>query len=312
MVFTLNQNDGVYIKTIAEYRILTADQIARISRKGKQSIYRRLRCLTKNGFVCAVQQYLGQKRGRPQTLYDLTDQGIAVLKEKGLLSSEVSNDYVSAEKINCKGHQLLMNWFRIYLNCAQEKIPVVKVHFLAHNSPFLPMSAGGYPSISDFVPPQDSPTGEMIRFTPDGVFTLTDTTRNLSVLFFLEVDCGSETLASPKRDLSDVRQKIINYQACFLSGRYQRYAKLWRCNLEGFRLLFLTPTTGRLAALCHLTQQMGSAETDFVWLTEQNRLVTEGISAAIWFKAGDLTSKPKSIFGSLSYPIMPQIPVGRT
>jgi len=27
------------------------------------------------------------------------------------------------------------------------------------------------------------------------------------------VDCGTETLSSPQRDMTDIRQKILNYQS---------------------------------------------------------------------------------------------------
>lgn len=94
-------------------------------------------------------------------------------------------------------------------------------------------------------------------FTPDGVFATTDTIEGKTLLFFLEVDCGTETLSSPQRDMKDLRQKILNYQWYFQSLKYKRYERIFKTSsLHGFRLLFLTKTIGRLAALCRLTQEM--------------------------------------------------------
>jgi hypothetical protein len=49
------------------------------------------------------------------------------------------------------------------------------------------------------------------KFMPDAVFAIADSEGGKACLFFLEVDCGTETIASPKRDVTDIRQKIVNY-----------------------------------------------------------------------------------------------------
>ena len=58
---------------------------------------------------------------------------------------------------------------------------------------------------------------------PDGVFTISHQEKTL--LFFLEVDMGTETLASTKQGTGDVRQKIINYQSLFYNGITLLYLK---------------------------------------------------------------------------------------
>ncbi|MFA6175616.1 MAG: hypothetical protein WC765_03440, partial [Phycisphaerae bacterium] len=112
------------------------------------------------------------------------------------------------------------------------------------------------------------------------------------------VDCGTETLSSPQRDMSDIRQKILNYQWYFQSLRYKRYEGVLKVPfLHGFRVLFLAKTAGRLAALCKLTQEM--EPSDFIWLTEQNRLFTDGAFAKIWVRGGNLQTAQRSIIGRL-------------
>jgi len=67
--------------------------------------------------------------------------------------------------------------------------------------------------------------------------------------------------------------------------------------LNGFRLLFITKTAGRLAALCKLTQEM--QPSNFVWLTDQQRMFDDGISWKIWARGGNLQVMQRSIIGSL-------------
>ncbi len=135
------------------------------------------------------------------------------------------------------------------------------------------------------------------KFTPDAMFGISDVVANKTCLFFLEVDRGTETLASPKRDMSDIRQKIINYQWYICKKTYKRYDEMFNYDLFGFTLLFLTSTYGRLAALCKLAQAMHPK--NFVLLTEISRLFPGGVSAKIWAEGGDIHGPQESILGSL-------------
>lgn len=296
MAFEINKNDYDLLAIIAEYRVLTVHQLTLLRECNKQRIYRRLRYFEKAGLIRSGKLDLGQNIGRPRTLVDLTEDGIDILKNKGLLSSDVPYERLHSQKINCLGHQLLMNWFRIYLNYAEKALSSVGIKFLSHNSPWLLQGPSGHAFITAFAPTED---GEDVKFIPDGVFSITDLTQKRTVLLFLEVDCGTETLASPRRELIDIRQKIINYQLYFLSEQYKRYESIFSCELCGFRLLFLTNTLGRLASLCRLAQDMGPEETCFVWLTDQSRLEDDGVTARIWAKGGTLKLPQRSIFGSL-------------
>jgi len=117
-------------------------------------------------------------------------------------------------------------------------------------------------------------------------------------LFFLEVDLGTETLASPKRELTDIRQKILNYGTCFDTQVYKRYERLWHCQLNGFRLLFLTDTSSRMSKICSLAREM--QPSDFIWVTQKDRMFEDGISADIWARGGRLDISPQSILGRQS------------
>jgi DNA-binding PadR family transcriptional regulator len=294
----VNPNECKIIESLAEYRILTPAQIAAFHQRSKQVIWKRLRTLEKEGLIRVIKHELGRSRGRPESLFGLTKYGVDTLKEKGLVSRDIPNQKIDAASIRCVDHQILLNWFRIHLHRVEKVIPRVKAKALAHSSPFLPQDPNGRIFITDHAPvPGSSAKG--VKFTPDAVIGLRDTVVPKTCLFFLEVDCATETVASPKRDTTDIRQKIINYQWYFQSCKYKRYEQVFKCKLHGFRLLFLTNSLGRLTSLCRLVQEM--PPSNFVWLTECGRLFKEGVSSRIWAAGGDLQDHQESILGSLSY-----------
>ena len=296
MSFRLIENDLKILDCIAEYRMLTVNQIAAMFHKKRQVARRRLRDLEEKELVKVAGYEFGRGRGRPEKSMGLTKHGVDLLKDKGLVKQDIPYEKILADDLFCADHQLLLNWFRIHLNEVEKVVPRVNVKFLVHNSPFLHQGPNRRIFITDYSLVPDS--GEQgIKFTPDAVFGISDSVPAKTCLFFLEVDRGTETVASPKRDMSDIRQKIINYQWYHHKESYKRYDKVFKYNLFGFRLLFLTSTFGRLAALCKLTQEMFPRE--FVWLTECSRLFTDGVSAEIWARGGDLRGPQKSILGSL-------------
>ena len=133
-------------------------------------------------------------------------------------------------------------------------------------------------------------------FLPDGVFGLTHRTVGKTLLFVLEVDCGTERLNSRQVRPQSIRGKIANYQDCFRSGRYKRCERAWNCALNGFRALFLAESASRLTALCRLVED--SPPSDFVWLTDLATLLDRGPAARIWARGGHLSATRHSILGS--------------
>ena len=135
-----------------------------------------------------------------------------------------------------------------------------------------------------------------MEFTPDGVLAVTHAGLGKTLLFFLEVDMATETLASPRRSEQDVRQKIINYQTYFHLQRYKHYESFWDCQLRGFRLLFLVHGQRRMVALCGLARRM--PPSDFIWLTDRQSLLTQGVWGPIWVQGGQADRQRQSILGS--------------
>jgi len=201
---------------------------------------------------------------------------------------------VAADGIRCAEHLLAINWFRIHLVHLEKTFQRLSMKFLSSTSPFLERGPNGQPLVSDRAPAADA-GGEPVAFTPDAVFTLKDQEHGKTLLFFLEVDMGTETLASARPGAKDILTKIICYQQYFRSDGYKRYQDLWDCELNGFRLLFLANLPARLAALCRLAQE--TPPSGFVWLTDRERMFAEGVSANIWARAGKLDAPLESIVG---------------
>ncbi len=142
----------------------------------------------------------------------------------------------------------------------------------------------------------DDGRGDWVEFIPDGVFATTHEELRKTLLFFLEVDMGTEPLTRKRRSARNVRQKIINYRICFQSQRYKRYEKILKCQLRGFRVLFLTNHPTRLAALCRLVRDTPPSE--FIWLTDHERMFAEGIWSPLWVRGGRDAEPLDSILGS--------------
>ena len=294
MALKLQDRDYEFIKYLAEYRILSVSQLAAVLRRSEQVIRRRCREFKRNAIIKTNNDF-GQDFGRPKSLFGLTERGADLLRDKGLIGRDVPYESVGPVSNRLIDHQLLMNWFRIHLNEIDKVEPKPALKFWAYNSPFVPRKEDGSLITTDYSP-IGRRTVEEVKFTPDAVFTITNAARDIILLSFLEVDCGTETLASPQREMSDIRQKILNYQWYFDTLKYKRYEEIFKVPfLHGFRVLFLTKTAGRLAALCKLTQEM--EPSDFIWLTEQERLFDDGVFAKIWARGGNLQVAQQSIVG---------------
>ena len=234
-MFRLKKSDENLLKTLAEYRLLDLSQITALHFSSKQVATKRLSQLMAEGFVAAVQRSYGRGRGRPDRLFSLGPEGIELLRDIAILRQSVPCDQVTGENLlPVQAHQWLVNWFRIHLAQLERVLPNLKIDFHAPTSPFLVENSHSAPRIQDEVPVPES-KGKTVKFTPDGVFSINDRDQGKTILFFLEVDMGTETLASTKAESKDIRQKVINYQSCFRTDTYKRFEQLWKSFADGSR-----------------------------------------------------------------------------
>jgi len=299
MAVKLNKNDLKLLSLVAEYRILTVAQFTILAKRNKRSLQRRIKFLVGAGFACTAEVSSG-RRGRPERLISLSAEGCALLRNEKVLGPSVPDDRVTITKLRFWEHQLLTNWFRIGLAQIPRVIPNLSTEFLSPTSQLLEARSDEQSSDSVRVS-LHSNHGEPVEFVPDGVFLIMDKGRQKALLFFLEVDMGTETLVSADHDHNDIRQKILNYQAYFKSGLYKRYEQSWGIELNGFRLLFLAHSASRLTKLGKLVQ--ATVPSDFIWLTDQDRIFSKGVSANIWVRGGKIPDQ--SILGKKSARLAP-------
>jgi len=293
-MFRVKKKDFIVLITLIEYRLLNISQITSLHFSCKKVARRRLTQMTKEGLIEIVQRGFGRSRGRPENVYSISLKGIELLQKEDLLCNYAPGDKLDSKNIICIDHQLLVNWFRIHLVQIEKLLPNIEARFLSPNSPFQISNYNEMPLIHDKILIEGS-NNKFIGFTPDGVFSINDKIQKKSLLFFLEVDMGTESLASPKRNNQDIRQKIINYQIYFRSNKYKRYEDIWKCHFNGFRLLFLTNNTARMKTLCQLIQEI--PPSNFIWITEQRKMFSQGLADTIWVQGGNLDKPLKPIVG---------------
>jgi hypothetical protein len=290
----MTKKDKELISFIGKLGVLSVRQLSILSYRSKQSIRRRIRHLLNKKIINVRQRPYGQKKGRPENLIILTNKGYEIFF--GEHESSGSN-FFQREKFTDPifiEHELLLNWALIHLIEIERQINRFSIKYLTQNLASLESQPGSKLEIADRIPIQGS-NHEYAEFIPDAVFTIQNSVLKKSLLFFLEVDMGTETIASSRRDHNDVRQKIVNYQTYFRTGRYKRFEKILGSRFKGFRLLFLTNSFSRLKALCRLVREM--PPSDFVWLTDQDSVFSEGLSSKIWAKGGRQNEPCFSILG---------------
>jgi len=292
MTFKVNKNDRKLLTSVGEYRVLTVKQLSALRQRSFQVIRRRIRDLADEGLITIRMQGYGHGRGRPEDLISLTAKGTTFLDEEVISSGHAAGATDKPENSFFLDHLLLVNWFRIHLLQIERAIPPLSIYYLSANSQ---PSGGNSPFISERIPEDHRPE-KFVEFIPDGVFSITcQETGKKTLLFFLEVDMGTETLASMDRDPKDIRRKILNYQALFRSGAYKRYEQVFESKLNGFRLLLLVSSAARLTGLCRLVQEM--PPSDFIWVVDQGRMFSHGLAAKIWARGGRNDAPPQSILG---------------
>lgn len=294
MAGKITKGDIELLSHITEYKFLTVKQLVALSQRSIQVIRRRLRFLTDEGFIASFERGLGQGPGRRENIIVATEKCLEHLGGHGLISDHAA--YVTDKTSDSifLDHDLLVNWFLIHLVQITREEPRLKIQHLTTSSHSLKGGSADQPLLMERFAVGGSPD-ETITMIPDGVFVITDEASEKSLLFFLEVDMGTETLQSTKQTPGDVRQKIINYQNLFRGNQYKRYEKIFDVDLNGFRLLFITNTLVRMKAISNLVQQM--PPSDFIWVTDQEQMFSHGVSAEIWAKGGRYDKKAESILG---------------
>ena len=296
MATRITQGLSDLMMDLADYRMLSLSQIAYLHFGGKRAARRRMQQLLDEGLVELLVGAPAQRGGRPENVYGLSKAGLQLLKSDKALDECLTLEQVGGGNLGHQAtHQLLLGWCRIHLVHLCRTCPRLEFRLLTCNSPLALNPETGVPIVRTQVPLGND---TLAHITPDAAFILTDREQPQSLLFFLEVDMGTEPLSS--EDGGDIREKINRYKHCFRATEYKRYEKIWDVPLNGFRLLFLADSASRLGPLCSTIR--GMIPSGFVWATSADRMYAEGISGAIWVPGGHTDQAPESILGELVQP----------
>jgi response regulator of citrate/malate metabolism len=289
----ITNRDRDLLELIYKFNLLTVSQLAALSQRSRQVIRRRVRFLTDQALVSTRERSYGNHRGRPEDLLYLAKSGWTFLCKNSCSGIQVLPGNKTFDSIFIE-HELLVNWVIIHLIQIERNVPQLDVNYVTQHTNLIDHPHHDNVQIQIHVMNKKSEQ-EPYEFVPDGIFTITHQELKKTLLFFLEVDMGTETIMSPKGPQKDLRQKIINYQTLFHTDRYKHFEKKFRAQLNGFRLLFITNTSARLKALCRLVLEM--PPTDFVWLADQESMFSKGLSATIWARGGRHNNPRQSILG---------------
>ncbi len=284
-----NKQTTKILKTIAEYRLLTVRQLTILHYSKDQATNRQLRSMEDNGLIKRYPLACSGKRGRPINVVTINHQGVEELKKADL---PLLDDSIVFDRERQDRHQLLLNEFRIQLGKTIRNNLDLSARFLSSSSPFLSEETG-ISSLSERVPVQGKK--KTVTFTPDAVFSVKSAEKGKSLLFFLEVDMSTESLSN-RRGLGDIRHKVVNYRTYLGKKIYNRYQRLLKTDFNGFRLLFLVNTEKRSNAISRIVAEM--LPSNFIWITDQERMSTHGLAGKIWVRGGQQSSKPQSILKS--------------
>lgn len=269
--------------SIQEFSLLSIKQIEQTNRTSQQMARRRIRYLEKHGLVETTSRGFGKSMGRPEKVVFLSFEGLKYLQHSGMVDKNVSMEKRSAINSRVVEHQLMLNWIRLCLMQMGHGNGDLSMDFL---SPAIH-------SESYKIGIENKRIGALL--IPDGIFSITHNEQNKSLLFFLEVDRGTETLVSKNPLVKDIRNKIVGYQEIFSAKRYKDFERSFGHDFKGFRSLFVSTSEKRFEQLNRLIR--GIPQTDFVWNTTIETVRQHGIFDQIWVRGGNVEGQLSSILG---------------
>jgi hypothetical protein len=128
-------------------------------------------------------------QGRPEEIVFLSHQGVDSLSVKGIVPARnPRHEDIRSDTID---HELLLNWFRIHMVQIERVIPDLSVISL---SPWHCLTK--HKSLFTINLPAGQKRGQQNDFIPDGIFIVKNNANEKALLFFLEVDMSTESMAS--------------------------------------------------------------------------------------------------------------------
>lgn len=290
-MFNITIKEQELLIIIAEYQILLTEQISLITNLGRREVQRKINNLNKKDLINFVSRKPKGTKGRNENIISINEKGFEYLQNEKIIYTKISIEKFTLNRYSNIEHQLLLNWFRIHLNYMPKKNEDLYTDFIPSASPFLQLKSNGLTEISESF----SFNKVDVNFIPDGVFYFQSKLQNKSLLFFLEVDMGTESLVSHSSKSNNIASKIQNYRAFFQTENYKKYQTKWNTLFNGFRVLFITNTSDRKIKISNLVNSEKS--NDFIWIAHQYDLFDKGLGGKIWARGGNLNTSQESILG---------------
>lgn len=245
------------LQVIAEMRVLTTSQFCDSLGTSLQVGRRWIRQLEQKQYIRKFNAPFTGSRGRSEQLLQLEKKGSRLLASE--LLNKIAHEDLDQSLVK---HQLLLNSIRTHFQPNVNETGGREMQFWGFNS----LISSPLPIRENL----DLPKGHSIDFIPDAVMCLRQGSK--SCLFYVEADCGSESLSS--ESATSIEEKVHNYILHRGHSGHLRWKEYWPDLLTGYRVLFVTQDTQRSMQILKLLNE--HRYTHFLWVTDIDTLTSKG------------------------------------
>ncbi len=274
----VTQRDLELLLSLYQNRLLSLPQIERLHFPSAQTAARRLRLLSRAGYVS-----LFRGPGLPDRIACLAAHGVDQLA--ALFKVPAAELGRSRARVRPKDHfflrhALAISDFRIALEAAASARPDTFVRGFYADHVVERTDSGGFKRFTRDL--AAGAAGEPVGHTPDGVFALS--CGAASALFFLEIDRGTETVSDREHGVAKILRFYLSYLG---SGGYHRYESVFQVSepFAAIRVLVATSSARRLETIRKVGASLGfepRRALQFIWLAEISAVTEQTIFDQIW------------------------------
>ncbi len=274
----LTGRDVALLLDVYKCRYLSFSQLVRLHFPSKIAAYRRLRALTRGGYLKAF-----HAPNIPERIFYLDKAGAAVVAGDMQVAVEDLRwyRYTRAPKdYYFLRHFLAINDFRILITHACEDSPIRLLGFIPEYFGEKTIHGNVRKYIRDRVCDIANQTLQYSH-TPDAVFALEKDGN--AALFFLEIDRGIEIVSDPEKGFL---KSIVFYLNYWTDGKYQRYQSDFGGKpFKTFRTLIITPSKDRLQRMRETVTRFAFTPAHakrFLWATTDEQVTVQTVFTPIW------------------------------
>jgi len=288
IVMRLQSADMAILTLLLDHRMATGEQLARILGRNQRALSRRMTSLECENIVRTFQADASGSRGRPPMVYTLSEAGVDILVDRDAVSTDIADAILERTEPRQVNHHLAINNFRIALASIGTRYPELTLDALDTGSPCT------FAKDDELVPKMTLEGCDGREVRPDVVTCIADRARAKPLLFFVEVDRGTEPIVRERG--SSIRQKVETYRQLFREGGHLSWQAFWDRPFKGFRVLFVCHTPKRAMSIGRALAPGPSS--DFFWITDEDKLEAAGIAGHIWMRGGACDASLESMLGS--------------